>query len=474
MSVFQLEDLVRSTGGVLVRKGIQTTFHSVTTDTRQVVENSIFFALKGERFDAHDFLVDAVGAGARALVIDQDFDAVTAKVDKQLFAACSVLRVGETLKALQDFASFWRKKCRFKVVGVAGSNGKTTTKSFTETLIQAKFPTFATKGSLNNHIGVPLTLLSMRPNHRVGVIEMGMNHKDELKLLTEIADPDVSVVTTIAHEHIEFFGSLEAIAEAEGEVFRYSRPESAKVINLDNDHTKAMRAKLPKGSKIFTFSSYDAGADVFLKEVVSNLDYLEVSGKIGGEPGKARVPVFGRHNVVNLMAASSLALASDVEPDFIWKALSRCRGEWGRGQIAKTQSGASVVFDAYNANLESAVALIENVSRLSRSGRLIGVFAEMRELGSHSAELHRKLGEVAGRSHFDELWFYGAFGSDFLQGLNASSFRGRMRVTDAFDESVAKDLGARLSSGDTAVLKGSRGLKMERVLEAWGLHFEKP
>ncbi|MBX9768873.1 MAG: UDP-N-acetylmuramoyl-tripeptide--D-alanyl-D-alanine ligase [Bdellovibrionales bacterium] len=468
MSVFLLDDLVKATGAQLLQTG-DATFLSVTTDTRKAAENSIFFALRGENFDAHKFLPQALNAGARALVIDQDWETLKDLSDKSAFTGCAILRVKDTLKALQDFSGFWRRKCRFKIVGVAGSNGKTTTKSFTETLIRAKYPALATKGSLNNHIGVPLTLLSMRPSHRVGVIEMGMNHKDELKLLTEIADPDASVVTTIAHEHIEFFGTLEAIADAEGEIFRYSRPETTKVINLDNSYTKAMRSKLPKGSKVITFSGYDASADVFLKEVVSSLDFIEISGKIGGEPGKVRVPVFGRHNVVNLMAASSLALAADVEPDIIWKNLEKCRGEWGRNQISKMPSGASVVFDAYNANLESAVALVENISRLSRTGRLVGIFAEMRELGEHSPDLHRQFGAVAGKSGFDEIWFYGAFRDSFAAGLEESSFRGKVHISEGFEESLAKDIGARLKSGDTVVLKGSRGLKLERVLTAWDL-----
>lgn len=471
MSVFRMDDLVKATGGRLLQAG-DAAFLSVTTDTRQRSENSIFFALKGENFDAHKFLADAVKSGARALVIDQDWDALSqGKSGSQgdLFSGCAILSVKDTLKALQNFSAFWRRQCRFKIVGVAGSNGKTTTKSFTETLISAKYPTLATKGSLNNHIGVPLTLLSMRPSHRVGVIEMGMNHKDELKLLTEIADPDASVVTTIAHEHIEFFGTLDAIADAEGEIFRFSRPETTKVINLDNAHTKAMGTRLPKGSKVITFSGYDATADVFLKEVVSSLEFIEISGKIGGEPGKARVPVFGRHNVVNLMAASSLALAADVEPDIIWKNLERCRGEWGRNQISKLPSGASVVFDAYNANLESAVALVENISRLSRSGRLVGIFAEMRELGEHSPDLHRQFGVVAGKSGFDEIWFYGAFRDSFALGLKESSFRGKVHVTESFEEELSKSIGSRLKSGDTVVLKGSRGLRLERVLESWDL-----
>lgn len=456
---FTLEEVLKATGGK-TKNTVATQFQGVGTDTRASLNGKIFFALKGPTFDAHDFLSQAVIAGARALVVDQAGAAVAGDV--------TVIEVHDTLKALQDLAKFWREKQNFKVVGISGSNGKSTTKEFAFTLIKDFIPCYASHGSFNNHVGVPLSLLAAGPETQIVLQEMGMNHSGELTALSEIARPDVVAVTMVGQSHIGELGSQQAIALAKEELYD-SSPQATQIFNIDNAFTIEMYERARKRSqagKLITFSSFRE-ADVSLRVHRMTLTDMEVAGTIGGTTGQTVIPVVGRQNVVNLMAASSIALAVGVKPQLIWQSLKNCRTIWGRNQLVRLKSGGTVLFDGYNANPESMAALLRNLLEIDGKGKKIAVLGEMLELGHLAPTLHEELGRLAAATDLDVVWFMGPHAADFERGLKLGNFKKSSYLSEGYEHSLALKIASMLDPDGIAVIKGSRGMKLERVLNAW-------
>ncbi|MEQ1876779.1 MAG: UDP-N-acetylmuramoyl-tripeptide--D-alanyl-D-alanine ligase [Bdellovibrionia bacterium] len=457
-----LADLAFATKGKILSTK-QSEFTGVSTDGRADNAGKLFIPLKGDKFDAHDFIGQALDHGARAFLTNKPLSELKFTVPQK---ELTVVQVADTLTALQELGRFWRRQLKIKVIGITGTNGKTTTREFTQVLTSAKFPTYAAKGSFNNHFGVPMSLLEAEPEHKLAIIEMGMNHPGELKRLVEIAEPDIVLVTMVGRGHLEGMGSVEAVAKEKEEIYKWSARDAIRIFNLDNTHTKAMRSRAPSPSKVLTFSSQDESATVHFKETLSTLEYLELTGKIAGVAGQARVPVFGSHNLNNLMAAASAAVAAGVEPEVIWRALPNCKSTWGRNQLVELSSGARLIFDAYNANPESMGAALDNVARLSVKGKRLLVLGEMLEMGDHASALHEELGGKVGLMKPDFVWFVGPHKDDFARGVRGSAFNKSLVVSDGYEEKLALELSRMIKPDDIILVKGSRGMKLERVVSA--------
>lgn len=458
----KLSEVVSATKGRSEFSG-DVVFTGIGTDTRKDLNGQLFIALVGDHFDAHEFVHTAVERGAAGLLVHQDLK------NPELKKRLPVIQVSDTLMGLQNLGQYWRRKWPMKVVGITGSNGKTSTKGFTKTLLSSQYRVHASEGSLNNHWGVPMSLLGAAPDTEVVVQEMGMNHAGELTRLSEIAQPDLVLVTMVGQAHIGELGTQEAVANAKEELYLQS-PHALQIFNLDNEWTMAMyeRAKARLSpERIFTFSSFRPEAHVQMR-VERMADFrLQVTGSIHGVEGVAHVPVIGRHNVVNFMAAATVGVALGVPPKALWSALSQCRGAWGRNQLVHLKNGAPVVFDGYNANPESMAALIKNLFEMEVTGKKFVVLGEMGELGHESARAHHELGALVARSGVDLVWFMGPHRADFEAGLKADGFSKTYFVSDTYEESVARQVGSMLNPTDIAVVKGSRAMKMERVLQQW-------
>lgn len=469
---FTIPQILEATQGKTLST-VTKSFIGVGTDTRAALTDQIFIPLRGDRFDAHDFLHQAAAKGAKCLIIDRPEAATSELLEK-----VTVIQVADTLKALQDLAKFWRRKIKAKVFAVTGSNGKTTTKEFAAAILGAQFKVHYSKGSYNNHWGVPLTLLGISKFHEVAILEMGMNHPGELTQLSKIAEPDVVLCTTVGRAHIgNFGGSQQAIADAKEEIY-LANPNAQKIFNYDNEHTLNMferASKLQGAEKMIVFSSFSAGGEVGLRADRMTMDGLHVIGHIGGVKGEAQVRVFGRHNVTNLMAASCMALVMKMEPEFIWAALTKCRPQWGRGQLLKLEDGTTVLFDAYNANPDSMGVLIKNIYEMnfSENTRKVAVLGEMLELGDEAEKLHRELGQLVANANFDIIWFMGPSQHAFVQGLKDSGFQKTLIISESYEESLAKKLRSMLNPHDIVIIKGSRGMKLERVMLSWNLQLAK-
>lgn len=467
---FNTNQLVEATGGRVLSVA-EKSFMGVGTDTRQKLDNQIFVALKGENFDAHQFLDKAVAQGAKCLVVHS-----AEHISEELKKNVTIVLVKDTLRALQDMARYWRKKIKARIFAVTGSSGKTTTKEFAATILSTQFKVHWSHGSYNNHWGVPITILGISRFHDVAIVEMGMNHPGELTELSKIASPDVVICTVVGRAHIgNFGGSQQAIADAKEEIY-LANPRAVKIFNYDNEYTIKMFervSKLQGAERTIAFSSFSAGSEVSFRATHIDVNGLQVVGHISGVKGEARVPIFGRHNVVNLMAAASMAVAMEMEPELIWASLPKCRAQWGRGQLLKLTEGTTILFDAYNANPDSMAALIRSIYEMNveEGARKIAILGEMLELGEETSRYHEELGQLVGHSDFDIVWFMGPSAGAFEAGIRSAGYEKNLIISESYKEELAKKVRAMLHPHDVVVMKGSRGIKLERVMLAWDPQF---
>lgn len=458
---WQLKTIAKWTDGQIATE-LATEFTGFGTDTRKDLTGQLFIALKGDSFDAHQFLDKAVKSGAAALLVHElppQFSYLKEKV--------TVLLVPDTLKALQSFAAEYRKTLKAKIIGITGSNGKTTTKEFTAQILSQYKKTHYSQGSFNNHWGVPMTLLNIPEDAAFAVVEMGMNHAGEITELVKIADPDITVCTMVGTAHLGFFGTTANIAKAKSEIYLDSRPDTIRIFNQDQELTFDMMYPVAKKfpeSRMLSFSEKNREADVFLKVEELGMKEIKVSGLIATVPGTATVPVFGKQNLTNLMAAATIAYVCGMAPEKIWAAISFCKTSWGRNQFVDTASGAEILFDGYNANPDSMRALLENVPLLKCRRKKIGVFGQMKELGELSKASHIEIGEAAGLAGFAEIYFIGEDHASFKTGLEKSGFKNPAFIEPEFSDALGKNLGSSVGAGDIIVIKGSRGAETERFI----------
>jgi len=459
--IWNMQQIAKWTNGQIVSQ-MQTDFSQVGTDTRADLTNKVFIALKGDTHDAHLYLDAAVKAGAGLLIVHE-----LPEKFQNLKNSVSIILVNDTLKALQVFAHEYRQTLQTKIIGITGSNGKTTTKEFTAAILNDYKKTHFNQGSFNNHWGVPLTLLQIPMDAAFAVVEMGMNHAGEITELVKIANPDFVVCTMVGTAHIEFFGTQQKIAEAKREIYLESREDTVRIFNQDQDLTFDMMYPVAKkfpASRMLSFSDKNKDADVYFKIENITAKGIEISGQIATIWGHAVIPVFGQHNLTNLLAAANLAYAVGMPADKIWKALPKCQSTWGRNQFIESALGVQILFDGYNANPDSMKALLANIKLINTNGHKIGVFGQMKELGDKASELHQDLGFAVSMSGYDQVYFIGENYIDFELGLKKSDFK-NYKVAADLTESLGQHFLQHIKSGDFISIKGSRGAKTERFVE---------
>ena len=457
-----LPELTAATGGRALSTP-RATFSRVGTDTRADLSDRLFVALTGGRFDAHDFVESAVAGGAAAVMVSE-----WREEWRPLLKKASFVSVEDTLPSLQNFARYWRGKRKPKVLGITGSNGKTSTKEFALALLKPHLAVHASKGSFNNHWGVPLSILEADQECTHLILEMGMNHAGEITALCSIASPDVTLVTTVGRAHVGELGSAAAVAAAKEEIYKAS-PTSTQIFNLDNEWTLAMQQR-SRAAKKMTFSSFNAKATVHLRAQRSTFEGLEIVGTIDGIENTAFVRVFGRHNVVNLMAAANLARAAGLTPEQIWLGLNEIADvAWGRNQILALANDARVLFDGYNANPDSVGALLKNLFEMDVEGRKFLIMGDMRELGAYAEAAHEEAGEQAAHVNFEAVWFVGEHAAAFARGLAKVKTPAHLETSATIDPEIAQRFYQMLKPGDLVAVKASRGVGLERAFKSWPL-----
>ncbi len=459
--VCTVEELCKATGGQ-VRSAAHADFFGVGTDTRHSLEGLLFIPLKGAQFDAHDFIANAVEQRARVILHSQwraEWEPLT--------KLATFVQVPDTLQALQSLARFWRKKNNYRVVAITGSNGKTSTKDFTYGLLKDTIPTHASKGSYNNHWGVPLSILGANSKVKTVVLEMGMSKSGEIWRLCQIAEPNVVAVTTVGKAHIGELGSQAKIAEAKEEIYT-AAPTAIHIFNMDNEWTMRMQSR--SHAKQIKYSSFNPEVDVHFRAQRLNWDGLDILGHVQTVPGHTWVHVVGRQNTVNLMCAAAIALAVGLRPEEIWAKLSLIHDEaWGRNQILQLENGARVFFDAYNANPDSLCAMFKNLYEMDVDGRKFLVVGDLQELGTFTDASHEEVGERAGAVGFEAIWYIGKNSAAFARGLAKSGKQKTFLISAGIDAQMCKKFGEQLAPGDLVAVKGSRGIGLEAVVESWAL-----
>ena len=436
--------------------GAPAAFPSVSTDTRTIPAGALFVALEGDRFDAHDFLDEAKAKGAGAAVVRKGTPGVP---------GLPLFEVDDTHRGLGALAGFHRRRFRIPVGAVAGSNGKTTTKEMLAAILRTRGPALATEGNLNNEVGVPLTLFRLSGEHRAAVLELGMSAPGELQRLTEMAKPDAGVVTLVAAEHLEFLKDLDGVAEAEGELYRGLLPGSVAVVNADDARCVAQAERVASGVKKIFFGK-SAWADVRLAGSTS----LGVEGQeifLEGEEGiTVRLGFVGEHNAMNAAAAAATARTLGFSFEEISRGLSSARPYAHRSRVVAGVGGITILDDCYNASpasMEAALATLAGL-RAGDSGRAIAVLGDMLELGAFEEEAHRGVGRGA-QGRVDVAAFFGPrslhSSEEFSSSASSSSSAHFTEI-----EPLLAWLRPRLAPGDVLLVKGSRGMKLERVVDA--------
>lgn len=439
-----LREIEQYTGGK--RFGADAQIEAVTIDSRQIPQNALYVAIKGERFDGHDFCGAAVQNGAAALVTEH-------KIETDL----PYVLVGNTRQALLDIAKLHREKHKnVKVVGLTGSVGKTTTKEMTYAVLASQFRAIKTEGNLNNEIGMPKTLFRIDETTEAAVIEMGMNHFGEIARMTASCQPDIAVITNIGVSHIAYLGSRDGILQAKTEILQGMHPGSPLILNGDDD--KLWGYKNPDYRQIY-FAIDNRQAEVRAAEIREENGETAFTVCFDGKRQAVRIPTVGKHNVYDALAAFSAGLQCGIAPETAAAGLQNFVPAGMRQRIRET-GGITVIEDCYNASPDSQKAALQVLCSLPAK-RKIAVLGDMLELGDYAEKAHRAVGAYAAEQQVDLLFCYGQNASwiakEAENSVKTFAFTDKQALTDA--------LLGEIQAGDAVLFKASRGMALEEVLE---------
>lgn len=424
---------------------------NISTDTRTITKGSVFIALKGARFDGHDFAQKAMQLGAEAVITEK----------KVQDARCII--VDSTAKALLDLAGYYRDKFDIPVVGVTGSVGKTTTKDMIELVVSQKYKTLKTQGNLNNEIGMPKTLLGLEKDTQAAVIEMGMSARGEISRMSMCCKPTVCVITNIGVSHLEKLGSQQNILAAKLEILDGAKRGAPLVLSMDDKFLA--NAEVHGLRKVYYYSVKNKNCDVYAKNIINKDGGVSFDICFAEQTVRARLNCLGVHNVKNALAAFCVGLALDVPVKDILTGIQNFHTQ-GLRQNTTRKNGVNFVVDCYNAAPDSMKSSICMLDQVQTDGKRYCILADMLELGEKSGEFHRLVGKYVANSHADRLYCYGELARNYIIGAVENGFDKSHCMHFSDRDELADYLKGKLESGDTVLLKGSRGMALEEVFKA--------
>lgn len=457
MATFTVQDIVRATQGALVTGDLGVPVTGVSIDSRTLGVGDAFFAIRGHRLDGHAFLADAAGRGASCVVVHALPDEAPANVPLVL--------VEDTTRALGRLAAWHRGKFQVPIVAITGSNGKTTTKELAAGVLATRWNVLKPTSSFNNQWGLPLTLLTLGPEHQAAVIELGSQAPGEIAYLTGLAQPTVGVVTTVAHSHTELLGSLDGVRDEKAALVRAIPPEGAVALNADDPRVAGMARDAR--ARVVTYG-WSPGAQVrAVGEVREDGHGLAFTLEAGGGRVEVAVAFAGRHNVTNVLAAAAVGVALGVPLDEIARGLASARPVRGRC-VWRAAGDVRILDDTYNANPVSVRAALATAGATRAAGptspRLVVVLGDMLELGAITADAHREIGRAVVEAGAAEFVGVGRHMALAIEAARAAGLA-EVRHCTTFEDTVAYLL-KRLVPGDIVLVKGSRSMRMERVVDA--------
>ena len=467
MLTWTLSDIVHYTHGTLLRGTTGTPISGVSTDTRTLQAGALFIALRGEQMDGHQFVTMALQRGAAAVLVS-DVRAVLPASPVPTGATPGIVLVDDTLQALQALALARRQQFQGSVVAITGSNGKTTVKEMTAAVLQQRLRTYKVPGNLNNHIGVPLALLQLEATHQVAVLEMGMNHLGEIHRLCEIALPTIGVVTNIGLAHVGYLGSIERIQQAKGELIAALGPSSIAIVNADDPRTLALGQQA--AGRLLTFGQGSTADIRGWIQADRGLDGLLGTLLLEHTEHTLFLPVPGAHQMLNALAAAAVGVALDIPAAEIIAGLQSYHGTYGRLAVKQARDGVRLIDDTYNASPQSMQAALQCLARTRVDGQRLAVLGDMLELGESSPALHADVGTLVARSGVHQLVTFGPLAQHIAQGAQDAGMHAACIHRTSCYEDVLTVLKPLLHPGDVVLVKGSRGMAMERLVQVLAGH----
>ncbi len=454
MDFRSLKFVATACAGEQLNGSSETVISNVCSDSRRAQAGDLFFALAGDRFDGHDFLMEVAQKGVAAVVVARS------RVSARL--PCGVIAVDDPRQALGRLAARYRADFTLPIVAVGGSNGKTTTKELLAAVLRQKLETLSSEASFNNDIGVPVTLLKMQKSHQAAVLEVGTNHPGEMAPLVRMIQPGLGVITSIGREHLEFFGDLAGVAEEEGWLAELLPAGGRLFVNGDSEWA----GRIAKRSRATVVRAGFADGNDWRASGLK-LDgqgvRFQVDAPKAGFSGEYRINLVGRHQVVNALFAIAIGAELGLSQAEIQKGLAECKPAKMRLQLWNW-NGVSVLDDTYNANADSMLAALLTLQELPCAGRRVAVLGDMAELGAHSETAHEEVGRRTAELGIDQLFAVGTRAGVMARAARAAGMRG---VGDFADIGTATDAVKRfLKTGDAVLLKASRSVRLERLVEA--------
>ncbi len=437
----------------------------ISLDTRTLRRGDLFLAMRGDRFDGHDFVALALSRGALGAVVSDSYDVTRLSLKRSVKRGVPfILGVRDSLWSYQQLAAYHRSKFRIPVVAVTGSNGKTTTKEMVASVMAQRRKILKTEGNLNNRLGVPHTLFRLNKGHEGAVIEMGVDNLGQTSSLCEIARPTIGIITNIGPDHLEFFGTMDASAQAKAELLDFLPVDGAAILNADDSYFDYLAARAHCRVVSFGFS---VKADVRATHIKSDgrngtIFHLQLPGKI--RPTIVHLRVQGAHNVTNALAAGAIGTVLGLPGSVIAQGLSRFRPASMRSQILVSH-GVKLIIDCYNANPASMKAAVELLAQAGENRRTIAVLGDMLELGPTAAHMHEEVGGFVARHGIDRLVACGILGRSLARGAQQGGLDPAHIVEVSDAQAAAVAVKAIVKPGDVVLIKASRGMRLELVAD---------
>ncbi|WP_243349428.1 UDP-N-acetylmuramoyl-tripeptide--D-alanyl-D-alanine ligase [Parabacteroides sp. FAFU027] len=410
----------------------------VTTDSRNCPDSSIFIALKGDTFNGNEYAQQAIDKGCAYAIVDE----------VEYANDSNIILVDDCLETLQQLANYHRRQLTIPVIGITGTNGKTTTKELTSAVLGKKYNVLFTQGNLNNHIGVPLTLLKINSSHEIAVIEMGANHPGEIKTLVEIAEPDCGLITNVGKAHLEGFGSFEGVIRTKGEMYDYLRAKGGKIfIHNENEYLQKIADGIDK-------ITYGEAEGLYIRGKMTGCSpYLALEWSHSDKKHQVTTQLIGGYNLTNALAAAAVGIYFGVSEENISEALTEYQPQNNRSQLKQTERN-QLIIDAYNANPSSMQAAVTNFGQMEAAAKVL-ILGDMFELGENSAEEHQKVVDLISQYKFDVVLLCG---ENFATSKH--NFKSYLSTADLLHYLQEYPI-----NEATVLIKGSRGMKLEQTIE---------
>ena len=446
--------------GELLYGDTEHSFAGISIDSRTISRGDLFVAIKGQNYDGHNFIADAVENGAAGLLVSKS-EIAGDRYKKWIKKGIVCFAAENTIDALGDIAALNRKQANISVVAITGSNGKTTTKEMTALVLSQRFNTLSTKGNYNNKIGLPLTIFRLDASHKWAVLELGMSKPGEISRLAEICKPDIGVITNIGTAHLEGFDSIEGIARAKGELLEHIGKNGTAVLNADDPRLLDLADKIQHDLLFFGFHENAGVRAQNIKQEAFGLSFrLMLPGETTLVNLKSYTPVF----VSNALAAAAAGHLAGLNAGEIKSGLEKFHPVNGRMNIIKTRKGFHIIDDTYNANPCSMKVAINALQTLKGRGSGILVAGDMLELGKDAGLIHQEIGAMAAAGDISRLYITGTFADDVAKGAHTKGLQSK-KILIGTKEEILDDLTNRVKPGDWILVKGSRALCMEAIVE---------